>query len=74
MKLARPPEEITIYEIVEAIDGAPIMNVCVDREDACPYTDFCKMHELWKELQDYIVQRLKNTKVSDVVVDYGKES
>ncbi len=72
VKLAKPPEEITVYEVIEAIDGTPFMNVCVDREDVCPYTSFCKMHELWKELQEHIVSKLKNTTISDVLVDYSK--
>lgn len=71
VRLARPPEEITIYEVIEAIDGVPTMNICIDRDDACFYTDFCKMHQLWKELQSHIEEKLKNTTVADVIVDYG---
>ncbi len=71
VRLAKSPEDISIYEVIEAIDGIPTMNACIDREDACPFTGFCKMHRLWVELQRHIEEKLKSTKVSDVVVDYG---
>ncbi len=71
VRLARKPEEVTIYDVIEAIDGVPVMNVCVDWDDACPYTEYCKMHKLWKELQEQIEERLKSTTLADVIVDYG---
>ncbi len=71
VRLARTPDKISVYDVIEAIDGIPIMNVCIDREDACPYTEVCKMHMVWEDLQKCIEDRLKNTKISDVIVDYG---
>ncbi len=71
VKLARSPREISIYDVVDAIDGIPAMNVCIERDDVCPYTSFCKMHKIWLELQNYIEERLKKTTIADVVVNYG---
>ncbi len=71
VRLAKKPDEITVLDIVEAVDGTPQMNVCMERPDACPFVEFCKMHEIWKEIQNYIHSKLKGTKISDVLVDYN---
>lgn len=59
--LARPPEEITILEVVEAIDGPIALNECTYSKDACPFGDDCPIRPLWCEAQDQLVEKLRNT-------------
>lgn len=58
--LARPPEEITLLEVVEAIDGPISLNECVNGSHDCPL-NACLMRQVWKEAQADLVQRLKAT-------------
>lgn len=61
VRLARPPEEISLLEVVEAIDGEIALNRCVLNADACPSTSTCPIREVWCEVQKDLVSRLRNT-------------
>ncbi len=58
--LARPPEEISILEVVEAIDGPIALNQCTETSDGCPFGENCKLKPLWCDAQAELVQRLKS--------------
>jgi Rrf2 family protein len=65
--LARPPEEITLLQVVEAIDGPIALNDCTLAPATCQFNDVCPLHNIWCELQGQLVDRLKNTTFADVV-------
>lgn len=62
--LARPPEEITLLEVVEAIDGPIALNECVNDINACTFGHECPLRPVWCEAQDELVNRLRNTNFS----------
>jgi Rrf2 family protein len=59
--LARPSEEITLLEVVEAIDGPIALNECVHDDGACSFGDDCPLRPIWCDAQADLVQRLKAT-------------
>jgi Rrf2 family protein len=59
--LARPPEEITLLEVVEAIDGPIRLNECVDDGEDCDFGEDCPLRRIWQEAQNDLIRRLKNT-------------
>ncbi len=59
--LARPPEEISILEVVEAIDGPILLNECTHDPDSCPFGENCPLRPLWCETQAELVERLRKT-------------
>lgn len=59
--LARDIEEVTMLDVVEAIDGPIMINECVENGHGCEFKDECPMHELWDDIQKDIVSRLENT-------------
>jgi len=59
--LARAPEEITLLEVVEAIDGPIQLNECVADEGTCTFDNNCPIRSVWCEAQDELVVRLKQT-------------
>jgi Rrf2 family protein len=61
VSLARPPEDISILEVVEAIDGPIMLNECTSSPDACPFGDECPIRPLWCDTQDQLIERLKVT-------------
>lgn len=58
--LARPPEEITLLEVVEAIDGPIMLNECVNGSFDCNQDD-CPIHSIWLDAQADLVKRLKSS-------------
>lgn len=61
VSLARTPEDISILEVVEAIDGPIMLNECTSSVDACPFGEECPIRPLWCETQNDLVARLKVT-------------
>ncbi len=59
--LARDPKEISLLDVVEAIDGPILLNECVGDPGNCEYKDDCPMHNIWDEAQENLVKRLKGT-------------
>jgi len=49
--LARPPEKITLCEIVEAIEGPIMPNKCLMGEGICSFQKTCTVHPVWRRLQ-----------------------
>ena len=65
--LARQPKDITLLEVVEAIDGPIQLNECVANAGICTFEANCPIHSVWCEAQDDLVNRLKNTNFADMV-------
>ena len=61
VSLARSPEEISILEVVEAIDGPLSLNDCTASPENCPFGSDCTLRPLWCDAQAELVQRLRNT-------------
>lgn len=59
--LARPPEEITLLDVVEAIDGPIQLNECVADPGKCEFAEDCAMHPVWVEAQKLLTERLRST-------------
>jgi Rrf2 family iron-sulfur cluster assembly transcriptional regulator len=58
VSLARPPDEITLLQVVEAVDGPIVLNHCLLRSGTCEREPFCAAHDVWAEVQTHFVQEL----------------
>jgi len=49
--LARSASEITIKDVIEAIEGPIHLNVCLIAEGECERDHFCPVHSVWEDAQ-----------------------
>lgn len=61
VSLARDPEQISLLEVVEAIDGPILLNECVTHNGVCIFGDACVIKPVWCDAQTELVTRLKST-------------
>jgi Rrf2 family protein len=61
VSLSRPPKNITLLEVIEAIDGPICLNECVNDPSVCRFSDTCTVHEFWASAQADLVDRLAAT-------------
>ena len=47
VRLARPAAEITLLDVVQAIEGAIALNHCVDHPEACVLAEHCPGNRAW---------------------------
>jgi len=68
-KLARPAREITIAEIIRLMDGAlaPTESVSKYFFSDTPLAKEKKIMKIFKELRDYVAQRLEGLTLADLV-------
>jgi Rrf2 family protein len=67
VSLARHPDQISLLEVVEAIDGPILLNECVGTNGICSFGDDCPMRPVWCDAQAQLVERLKSTYFSQFV-------
>ncbi len=61
VSLARTPDQISLLEVVEAIDGPILLNECVGDNGACTFGTDCPMKPIWCDAQAELVERLNTT-------------
>ncbi len=49
--LARKPSDISLLDVIEAIQGVVSLNVCAVDEGACDRSDECVIHPVWVVLR-----------------------
>ena len=62
VSLAREPKDISVLDVVEAIDGPILLNECVGDSKSCVFEDECLVHPIWIEVQETLVKRLRETR------------
>ncbi len=67
--LARPASDISMLEIVEAIEGPIAINRCTATPGQCDKVNQCSVHPVWQKAQDYLVHLLKTTSLEDLYTD-----
>lgn len=70
--LALPASEITLFHIVEAIDGTEFMRSCVLGFPDCSGANPCAVHEKWGALRDAIYQMLVSKNIAQMATEMNK--
>ena len=65
-KLAKNPEEIALFHIVDAIDGTDFLTSCVLGFPECSSKSPCPIHSEWGTLRDRVYQMLANRTIADI--------
>jgi len=65
--LARDPKDITLLEVVEAIDGPIQLNECVSSDGGCHFDGSCPIKPVWCDAQEELVKRLQGTNFGDMI-------
>lgn len=58
--LMKSPEDITMFEVIEAVEGPLFLNECMIHRGYCNRDEMCPVHIIWKDLQQEFFTRLKN--------------
>ena len=67
--LSRPPEEISILDIVEALEGSLANVDCALRGGPCRWNDVCALHWVWSEARAALAASLRAGTLARVADD-----
>lgn len=71
-RLARKPESIRLYDIVNPIDHVGRWTGCFFGRKDCSAASPCPMHERWGEVRDAYLRLLRETSVADLIGKVSK--
>ncbi len=66
VRLARPASQISMLEVVRAIDGAGLWARCILGLAQCSDEAPCPAHEVWKKTRALLEQHLENQSLADL--------
>lgn len=66
--LAKPPETITLKQIVEAIEGRQRLVDCVSNDMKCTRSNQCVTRDIWEILSDRINETLESITLKQLVL------
>lgn len=66
-RLAKSPEQITLDEIVWAIDRGEVLEDCLMGLPTCGDATACPLHSRWKEVRESVRRFLQTTTLADIV-------
>ena len=67
ISLAKPPSEITLYDIVAAVDGPVVLRHCHNDPGSCERREECEIRPVWDEINNMLVDKLKSITLQDMV-------
>jgi len=66
VRLAQPPEEISLLRVIEALEGPIRLNRCAIQPSLCPREGFCPIHDTWAKAQADLTSLLEATTFDDL--------
>ncbi|TFH33766.1 MAG: Rrf2 family transcriptional regulator [Anaerolineales bacterium] len=66
--LARAADDISLLEVIEAIDGPIMLNECVTDPNGCVFGDECPVQEIWCDAHSNLVKKLGATSFETLTV------
>jgi Rrf2 family protein len=65
--LARPPEEINLLEVLEAVEGPLSLTDCVPDPSGCSFSRTCPASSVWLQVQNEMAGLLSGTSLDHLV-------
>ena len=66
-RLARPPSQISLIEIVEAIEGRLGMTECSGEHSQCEHQPHCSVQSHWRRINDVISHTLRGMSLAEML-------
>ncbi len=72
--LRRRPEEISIGELLWILEGTVLSLPCMDEPAACSREAICPTVEVWRELRQFVEDRLNSITLADLVARHNNRA
>ncbi len=66
--LSQAPENITVFNVLEAMGFDSKLNECLSDDHECPMEGFCRLHSFFREQERDLIDGFKSKKLSDVLM------
>ena len=59
VSMACSPDEVTLLDVLEAVEGPIALNRCLLRGGTCEIEPYCAIHDVWLAIQGHLVHDLR---------------
>jgi len=66
-KLARNPKEISLLDVIKAIEGPVAMNRCAVDSRMCNFSKTCSVHPVWVKIRKEVEGQLRSYKFATFI-------
>ena len=66
-QLSRPAETISFKDIIEAVEGPIVLNVCLENSGVCSLQPTCRMFQVWEHGQRALLEVFSETNLQEIV-------
>ena len=71
--LSRPPEAITVGDVLRALEGGLGLVECLDEEEVCGKSCACASRVVWQKLRDGLNAIVDGITLRDMIEDYQRQ-
>jgi len=64
--LGKPAKDITMKQVIEALEGPIALNRCLLRQGECDEEEGCPLHDVFEEAQEKFLEVLDRTTIEDL--------
>ncbi len=64
--LTRDPSEITLLEVIKAVEGEDTFSHCILGFSECGRANPCPLHDMWMDVKKIMIERLSTTTLDNV--------
>jgi len=62
-------EDVTLLDVIEAIEGPTQMNLCLGSGPGCERKSWCGVHPVWQKAQSAFVQQLASVSIAHLAME-----
>ncbi len=73
-RLGRPPEDISVKEVIEAIEGDDIFKRCVFWSNGCSEISPCPLHDEWRKLRPQVAESFGDLSLASLSAAPGRHA
>ena len=68
-QLAVLPDEVSLLDVVERVEGPLQINLCLEGEASCDFSSWCGAHPIWNEAQAALKKVLASASIAQLAQD-----
>ena len=72
--IAKKPEDITLLDVIEVMEGPLSIVDCVSAPKRCKISENCAPREVWCKLNEDIRDLMRGTTLADVLASYDRQN
>ncbi len=72
-RLSREPSEVSVADVIEAVEGPVALTECGENTDACEFVGNCSVQANWLRINQVVRRALANISVEDMILPPGGE-